>query len=310
MKENSISNYENKGYKKYHLNKEYDKALHILHGLLRGVAIDNEINESEIQEILNWCRLHQNLKNKQPFKDIIFAIEENLNHDELTTEEIKDILWLFNNFESKNESFSLITSDIQRLHGILHGIMADNQITDKEIYGLKSWLDENTHLTKIYPYDEICSIISSVTVDKVITKDERNLLKIIFTEFIDTKNSYNINTAEINELKNKITLPGICSLCPEICFENNTFCFTGISNKTSRSRISEIVTQVGGTFKNIVTLTTNYLIVGDNGNPCWTYACYGRKVETAIEMRKKGQNILIVHENDFWDEVQNLGIAV
>ena len=55
---------------------------------------------------------------------------------------------------------------------------------------------------------------------------------------------------------------------------------------------------------NSVSKKTNYLIVGDDGNPCWAYACYGRKVEKAINLRKEGAQIIIVHENDFWDEVE------
>jgi hypothetical protein len=29
----------------------------------------------------------------------------------------------------------------------------------------------------------------------------------------------------------------------------------------------------------------NYLVIGADGNPCWTYACYGRKVEAAVILR-------------------------
>lgn len=35
-------------------------------------------------------------------------------------------------------------------------------------------------------------------------------------------------------------------------------------------------------------------------NPCWAYACYGRKVEQAIGLRKAGSQLLLVHEADFW----------
>jgi hypothetical protein len=54
---------------------------------------------------------------------------------------------------------------------------------------------------------------------------------------------------------------------------------------------------------NSVSRKTNYLIVGDDGNPCWAFACYGRKVEKAINLRKQGTQIIIVHENDFWREI-------
>lgn len=42
----------------------------------------------------------------------------------------------------------------------------------------------------------------------------------------------------------------------------------------------------------------------EKGNPCWAYACYGRKIEKAMELRKKGAQILIVHEADFLDITQ------
>jgi len=52
-----------------------------------------------------------------------------------------------------------------------------------------------------------------------------------------------------------------------------------------------------------VTRRVNYLVVGADGNPCWAYACYGRKVEKTVALRKKGSAILIVHENDVHDAI-------
>lgn len=50
----------------------------------------------------------------------------------------------------------------------------------------------------------------------------------------------------------------------------------------------------------------NYLIVGAEGNPCWKFSCYGRKVEKAVELRKEGSRLLIIHELDFHDAVADL----
>ncbi|GMA55471.1 hypothetical protein GCM10025857_68280 [Alicyclobacillus contaminans] len=50
-----------------------------------------------------------------------------------------------------------------------------------------------------------------------------------------------------------------------------------------------------------MTVDTDYLVVGDQGNPCWAFSCYGRKVEKAVKLRKQGRRILIIHEVDFWD---------
>ena len=52
-----------------------------------------------------------------------------------------------------------------------------------------------------------------------------------------------------------------------------------------------------------VTTKTDYLIVGNAGNPCWAYACYGRKIEDAMNIRKDGGKVQIINETDFWDAV-------
>ncbi|MDD3364133.1 MAG: BRCT domain-containing protein [Syntrophomonas sp.] len=83
----------------------------------------------------------------------------------------------------------------------------------------------------------------------------------------------------------------------------NLFCFTGVSSKAKRSDIKAIVESKGGIFKNTVVKDTTYLIVGNGGNPCWVFSCYCRKVEQAVNLRKAGHGILIVHEKDFWDEI-------
>lgn len=64
-----------------------------------------------------------------------------------------------------------------------------------------------------------------------------------------------------------------------------------------------MVTKLGGEVSENMTSKTDFLIIGAEGNPCWAYACYGRKVERAVELRKSGANVLIVHENDFHDAV-------
>jgi hypothetical protein len=62
---------------------------------------------------------------------------------------------------------------------------------------------------------------------------------------------------------------------------------------------------LGGTVAPNLTKKVSYLVIGADGNPCWSYSCYGRKVEQAVQLRKEGSKILIVHENDFHDAVQD-----
>jgi len=131
-----------------------------------------------------------------------------------------------------------------------------------------------------------------ITQDGIITEDERNCLKVFISDFIDKKTSTNIDFDEIAELKKEMTLPGICPLNPCIEFKEKLFCFTGISKQMKRKDFEKQIVSLGGLYNDNVIKETNYLIVGSNGNPCWAYSCYGRKVEKAIDMRKRSNEML------------------
>lgn len=300
-----MSLYEDMEYRKYTYKSELDKALHTLEGIIKGISLDRIINIIEIEELQNWCTLHKRFLSRHPFNELVPLIENAIQDNVLNEEEIEDILWLSNNLKTESKYYDIITSDIQKLQGILHGIMADGIINDTEIIEINEWLNENEHLVTTYPYTELCSLCTSILSDGKIDELERTTLKVFFSEFIDTANSYNINRNEIESLKKIVNISGICAVCPEINFQN-TFCFTGKSSRSMRHEIADKILSIGGIYNNNVIMDTGYLIVGNEGNPCWAFSCYGRKVEKAMQMRKQGYPIMIVHENDFWDAVADM----
>lgn len=285
---------------------EIHKAVNSLIGILKGVQFDEVINIFEVEEIINWCNLHRKFGDKAPFSEIIPLIDKAMEDEVFTVEEITDILWLCESIvhhDGFDSYYNLVTSAIQQLHGIIHGIMADNVLLDYEINKLHEWMDDNDHLKGCYPFDEIYSLVTEARKDGVLTDDEKNMLKAYFGNFIDTTVSYNINESELQELQKQYTISGICTVNPKIEFAGKAFCFTGASDKADRKEIAATVTELGAVFSNNVTKSTDYLIVGNAGNPCWAFSCYGRKVEKAVELRKKGNYIVIVNEDDFWNKV-------
>ena len=183
--------------------------------------------------------------------------------------------------------------------------MADGELSDKEISKLKAWMEANDFLAGTYPFDEINSLLCAVLADKVITKEERERLMAFFGNIIDFTSSFNLVEKDFNELKKKYSISGICAMCPEITFEEKIFCFTGESYRSTRAKMNDIVKELGGQVRSGVSVKTNYLIVGNAGNQCWAYSCYGRKIEDAMQLRKDGGNVIIVNETDFWDAVDD-----
>lgn len=279
----------------------FEKTMNTLKGLIEGIKADQSINQSEIEELQNWCLLQTDHRKRYPFMEIIPLIETSISDGVLTQDEIDDILWLCNNYLHTNPYYNVLTSDMHELQGIVHGILSDNKINETELIYLKNWLDDYHHLESLYPYDEIYSMIHKVMQDGKIDQQEELMLKSFFSEFVDSQTSLNINIEEYKQIKSEMNIQGICALAPNIEIEGKLFCFTGESSRLKRSELAEVVTSRGGKFHNNVVKETNYLIVGDSGNPCWAFACYGRKVEKAISLRKQGLPIIIAHEVDFWD---------
>ena len=284
---------------------ELHKAVNTLKGLVAGITADYQISEDEVNELSHWCISHYDLIDRHPFSELIPLIQSVYEDGVLTKEEMNNIVWLCNNFVSDSDYYNLVTSSLQFLSGLIYGIMADNKITDDEIFALKSWVTANDFLSGCYPFDEIESLILSILEDGKITDEERNILKAFFSNFIDLSTSYNLNEKDLSALKERYSISGICAVCQNIDFDGNLFCFTGQSSRTTRNEIASLIEDLGGKFNNGITKQTRYLIVGNNGNPCWAFSCYGRKIEEAIDRRKNGQNLTIINEVDFWDIVDD-----
>lgn len=282
---------------------ELHKTINSFLGLLEGVAIDQVVDEQEMLELKNWYELHRALIDRHPFSEIIPALDLALSDHIITYDEAEDLRFLCHQVVSDGY-YDLVTSAIQVLHGIIHGILANNEISDDEIYQLQIWMEDHSILKGTYPFDEIYSLMYAVLEDGVITDHERNLLKAFFAEFVDTRDSYNLNANELSALKETYSVQGICAKKPDIFIPEHVFCFTGKSSEATRDEIADMIERRGGVFSGCVTDAVEYLIVGVGGSPCWAYSCYGRKIEDAVSRRKKGKSIVIVNEHDFWDALE------
>ncbi|MCT8866281.1 BRCT domain-containing protein [Shewanella xiamenensis] len=279
-----------------------DKSINSLLGLFEGVAIDGRVNQAEIDFLNLWLAEYRDVQARHPFNELVPVIETVIGTGLLSEDERQDVKWLCENLTSV-KYFNVITADLQRLHAILGGIISDGIISEDELNALSEWLGEHEHLRSCWPYDEVDSLITSVMADQRIDAQEHKMLLNFFSEFILTLDDNTITNPLSEEQR---TLVGICAACPDIAFEGSTFCFTGASSKYTRSGFNSIVEQLGGMSAKHVSKKVNYLVIGAEGNPCWAYACYGRKVEEAVKLRKEGVTLLIVHEHDFHDAVADL----
>lgn len=300
-----MQNSDNAGYYRFTGPMRLDKAMHTLEGIVRGIAIDGVASNDELLLLASWLKEHEEFEDRHPFNEVLGRLREMLADHVLDEEERADILWLCDRFSTENEFFCHVTADMQRLHGMMAGIIADGQITADELLGLRSWMNDHEHLKTCWPYDELESLVSTVLKDGVVDESEHETLRNFFGDFSKYESHGRISVPLNTE---EFALKGVCAMTPEIEFVDRTFCFTGKSERLTRKEIETHLSKIGGHFSPSVTRSIDYLIVGGDGNPCWAYACYGRKVESAVRLRKQGHRVLIVHEYDYWDAIEDFDI--
>ncbi|RZK15280.1 MAG: hypothetical protein EOO43_15295 [Flavobacterium sp.] len=288
----------------YTAKSQADKAIHSLKGILLGINLDGEINEAEVNELHQWAIAHNDLIHRNPFNEFMTIIEETVSERIPAKETVEDLFWLTQKYEYDSYYFNAVTTDLQTLHGLCHGILADGEITEQEVFNLHKWLQENEHLNTYYPYDEIRSLILSIVSDRKVDEEEKLVLKAYFNQFIKLQDQA-IN-AQIQKETEEVNISGLCTSEPEVIFSGRTFCITGVLKIGTREELHAAITRLGGIPTESVTRKTDYLIVGDNGNPAWAFSCYGRKVEKAVSMRKEGHTIVLIHEFDFADIIADL----
>lgn len=296
---------DNAAYRRFTGKVEFERIFNTLIGLIEGIVIDARINEVELGFLQVWLDEQRARARKHPFNEIIPLLDQTIADGVLSSGGKEDILWLCRRLTA-SEYLSLAAADMQRLRSLVAAIGADGHVSVDELCGLADWLLEHEHLKTCWPYDEIESLVAGVLEDGKIEPAEHALLMAFFGEFVAALDSKPVASAPAIE---GATVVGLCAVAPAIRFDGSVFCLAGSSRRYSRQDFSAVIAERGGMAVNGVSRKVHYLVIGTDGNPCWAYACYGRKVERAVELRKEGHAIVIVHEKDFHDAVAVAAVA-
>lgn len=277
---------------------QIEKDLQTLVGILEGIKSDHLINQVEHQGVLEWVNQRKNYENKQPYDHIISKIKSALADDVLTFEECDDIIWMCEQYIEHNGYYNQLTLGIQKLLGIVQGISLDNLIKEVEIRFLDQWLKENDYLKNTYPYDELYAFTTYILDKKVVERD-------VHEKALQFMNALSCSSSSSSKVLVDSLNANIWQLDPEVIIPEKTFCITGISIYQPRKAIAEKVELFGGYVTDNIVQSLDYLVVCSQKNECWAFTSYGRKVEKAVELRKKGKQINIIHENDLYDAFEN-----
>lgn len=280
-----------------------DKAFHTLIGILGGIAADGVVTKPECSELGDWLITNESLAAKCPaFTELCNGVRAAIADGIITSEEITDLLALADRLKSTEGYFGLLTHQLQELHGLLHGIVADGAVSGAELQSIQSWIEANEGFRMSWPVTEIETLVVSALSRGTLEEKEHAELLSFLAQFADL--SVNSSVRGLILKPEEMTVRGICATDPEIIFERRGFCFTGIAQRATREECHDAVARKGGYPKNTVSKSVHYLVIHESANPCWAYSCYGRKVEEALWLRQRGEPLMIIQERDFWDALQ------
>ncbi|WP_243338569.1 BRCT domain-containing protein [Anaeromyxobacter soli] len=296
--------YDSRDFLKFSVRQDRERDVNELEGLIRGIALDGRIVAAEAMALNRWCLRERNRPDGSLFREARDRVREAVSDGMLDDEERADILHFCELLRSPSAFYSVATADMQRLHGLLAGIGADGVVNDVELSGLSEWLENAENLKGTWPYDEIDSVVTHVLADRRIDAQEHEFLVAFTQGFLDSTSDLVLETP----FDETLIRFGICASQPEITFQEKRFCITGSSPRASRRQIESVVARLGGIPHPRVVKDLDYLIVAAERSLSWAFSCYGRKVEAAMQLRRNGASLAIVHETDFWDAAADRGI--
>lgn len=177
------------------------------------------------------------------------------------------------------------------LLGIAQGVLCDGKLSDEEIRFLNDWLTANDAIAASWPGDIIHQRIGAVLEDGIVTEIERAHLVETLQQLVD-------GTLDDLSASTHVTQLAFDNI-ERVDFAGARFCLTGDFIFAPRSVCEAAIEQRGGIVSGNIVKKLRYLVVGGLGSPEWKHGSFGTKIEQAIQYKREGLPILIVHENDW-----------
>ena len=182
---------------------------------------------------------------------------------------------------------------IDELIGICRGVIADDNVDEREAIFLGQWIENHRDIANRWPVNVLYSRITEMLKDGVVSKDEQGELLRTLQELTGESSTY-------QEPNRSTTLP-INRPAPDIEFSGKTFCLTGQFVFGSKIECEETVAELGGMVDQAPTQDTDYLVIGEGCSPEWEHTSFGKSIEVAVEMQSQGHDIKILSEEHWVD---------
>jgi NAD-dependent DNA ligase len=186
---------------------------------------------------------------------------------------------------------------VDQLVGICTGILADGEVNENEAIFFAEWVRKHAPAEPVWPFTDILQRIERIFADGVCDVEERAELKDVMEALCG------FTEQPLPMAENLSTTLPLCMPQPHpLVFASQQFVVTGKFAYGARSAVFEAIEALGGSPTDAApTKTTNYLVVGVFASRDWINTSHGRKIEKAVQLRKKGTGINIISE-EHWKQ--------
>jgi len=272
-----------------------EKALIELLGLCEGLTADKVITADELACLDGWIKEHDDLlKRDGDFNDLKWQLSDILRDGIVTDDELEDTCELIDCIiANRTESYSYDqTSAVQHLIAMLHGLIADAKLNEKEVRHLSAWLRRTADLRDVWPVDILTKRIEEVLHDGIITADElthlqQTLVVVAGGSFQEMGTVSGLATMayQLEDTGDAVEIVG------------KSFVITGVFVYGTRKLCEAAIIARGGFICTNVTKKVDYLVVGIQASRDWLTSSHGLKMKKAADMRRSGHHIRTVHES-------------
>jgi hypothetical protein len=268
------------------------KSLNELIGICRGILADDKINADELVYLHTWLIEHEYLHRDGDYVDLLELTTELINSQDFDdlTDLVNEIECILEFRSDANTPFETADIAVSRLIGLSRGLLSDAELSDTEIKYLSQWLKRCHQFINVWPISVIAKLVESILDDGIITEEERNSLYEALSSLVGgTMQEQGTVTGNSGTL----ALDDVS----KVIFDGAEFCLTGQFLYGTRVECNNATKSLGGKVTKIPTRSTKYVVVGSLSSRDWKQSSHGRKIEKALDLKNKGQDILIISES-------------
>lgn len=144
-----------------------------LRGLLQGLMLDDELDDSEVQALSAWLEAHDGLCRTPPFAELHQKVDRILEDGKITEDERAELIGWSGLFLDSEPFAETTMSSMTRLQALLVGIAQDGKVTEDEVDALGEWMLDYEDHREHWPFKQTWELLDRICADGVISTDER-----------------------------------------------------------------------------------------------------------------------------------------